>query len=132
VTPWLSWYTTVEEDAAYSENGWAAFTGISWIVLAAGVLGVAVAASPALWAGLPRIVSRVPPLIAAIAAFTVARHISTGPNDGGPTDPTAVVYAAAALAAAVAIGSFVVVTAAGSSALSRRPSDPPGSSARSR
>jgi drug/metabolite transporter (DMT)-like permease len=143
VTPWLTWYTGVEDNGPYSDDGWASFTGVSWLVLAAGLLGLAVAAAPALWRRLPRIVSRLPSLVAAVAAVTVVRHISTGPVDGGPTDPTTVVYAAAALAAAVAVGSFVVAAAARRAprrrrvatlcrGLSRRPSDPPGSSARSR
>jgi hypothetical protein len=131
-TPWLTWYTGVEDNGPYSDDGWAAFTGVSWLVLAAGLLGLAVAAAPALWTRLPRIASRLPSLVAAIAAVTVARHISTGPVAGGPTDPTAAVYAAAALAAAVVLGSFVVSAAAPARGLSRRPSDPPGSSARSR
>jgi hypothetical protein len=107
-TPWLTWYTGFDDGGAYSDDGWMAFKGVSLLVVAAGLAGVAVAALPALWARFPRVVSRLPTLLGAIAAVAVARHISTGPNDGGPTDPTAAVYLAAVLAAAVAVGSFLL------------------------
>jgi hypothetical protein len=109
-TPWLTWYTGLDDGGPYSDDGWMAFKGISVLVVAAGLAGIAVAAVPALWRRLPRVASRLPTLLAAIAAVAVARHIATGPNDGGPTDPTATVYLATVLAAAVAAGSFLVGT----------------------
>ena len=109
-TPWFTLYTGFDDGGAYSDDGWMAFKGVSLLVVAAGLTGVAVAALPAPWARFPRVVSRLPTLLAAIAAVAVARHISTGPNDGGPTDPTATVYVATVLAAAVAAGSFLVST----------------------
>ena len=108
-SPALTWYTEHgDAGPVATEDGWTAFTGIAWLVVAAGVAGVLVAALPHLGRA-PLIVSRAPTLLAAVAAITVARHIETGPNDGGPTDPTAAIYAAAALAVAVAFLSFAAV-----------------------
>jgi uncharacterized protein (TIGR00106 family) len=82
-TPWLTWYTGLDDGGPYSDDGWMAFKGISVLVVAAGLAGIAVAAVPALWRRLPRVASRLPTLLAAIAAVAVARHIATGPTTAG-------------------------------------------------